>query len=76
MQVLSLESTRMAYYGSETNISQMLSVEPNAGPIVVDSIERRAYWYEGNSSLILSQPLGIGGRVQVRTSVLLLLYIL
>ncbi len=58
----------MAYYGNETIINQMLRVEPNAGPIVVDSLDRRAYWYERNSSLILSQPLGFGGKVQVRTS--------
>ncbi len=57
----------MSYYGNETSINQMLRVEPNAGPIVVDASDRRAYWYERNSSLIVVQPLGIGSAVQVRT---------
>ena len=61
MQVLSLESSGLVYYGSSTSINQNLMVESNAGPIVVDTVDRRAYWYEETFNLIICQPLGIGG---------------
>ncbi len=55
----------MFYYGNRTDINQMLQVGPNSGPIVVDSIDRRAYWYDSSFNGIVSQSLCIGGTKQV-----------
>ena len=66
MQVLSFEPSGMAYYGVQTDINQELNAQANAGPVVVDAVDRRAYWYERSSNLIASQVLGIGGNYQVR----------
>ena len=68
MQVLSLNSSGTSYFGSNTEINQQLSVGRDAGPIVVDAIDRKAIWYERNLNLLNIQSLGIGGNVQVRES--------
>ena len=68
MQVLSLDSSGTSYFGKNTKINQQLSVGRDAGPIVVDAIDRKAIWYERSLSLIIIQSLGIGGAVQVRES--------
>ena len=65
MQVLSMDSSGTSYFGNNTEINQQLSVGRDAGPIVVDAIDRRAIWYERNLSLINIQSLGIGRNVQV-----------
>ncbi len=66
MQILSLENSGMFYYGNRTDINQMLQVGQNSGPIVVDSIDRRAYWYDRSFNGIVSQSLGTGGAYKVK----------
>ena len=65
-QVLSVEPTGFVYFGTDIGFNQNLSVEA-VGPIVVDTVDRLAYWFDDTVNLIYTQPLNSGGVVTVCT---------